>query len=132
MAVQGIPSFNGYNANSGGTQRREQGGRSFADLYQQALKARTNDNTSQPASTPVIDPKAIENQKYIENLHERVDTLRGEILARVIQTAQAPAKADPVQVTEDITRLSVRLDKLKNKLESEEVRLSGKLVDINV
>lgn len=130
MAVQGIPSVGNYNAGNNAAPRREQG-RSFADLYQQALKARTNDNAveTQPARQ---DARSIENQKYIENLHERVDTLRGEILARVIQTAQAPAKADPVKVTEDITRLSVRLDKLRQKLETEEVRLSGKLIDINV
>lgn len=127
--VQGISPRGSYNANTDGAPRRDAGTRSFADLYQQALKARINDNN---AATPAIDPKAVENQKYIEALHERVDTLRGEILARVIQTAQAPAKADPVKVTEDITRLSVRLDKLKNKLETEEARLSGKLVDINV
>lgn len=130
MAVQGIPSVGNYNAGNNAAPRREQG-RSFADLYQQALKARTNDNAveTQPARQ---DARSNENQKYIENLHERVDTLRGEILARVIQTAQAPAKADPVKVTEDITRLSVRLDKLRQKLETEEVRLSGKLIDINV
>lgn len=127
--VQGISPRGNYNAGTDGAPRRDAGSRSFADLYQQALKARINDNQ---AAEPAIDPKAVENQKYIENLHERVDTLRGEILARVIQTAQAPAKVDPVQVTEDITRLSVRLDKLKNKLETEEVRLSGKLIDINV
>ncbi|NBX67209.1 MAG: hypothetical protein EBQ96_09460 [Proteobacteria bacterium] len=129
MALQGITSVGSNNASGNGAPRREQGGRSFADLYQQALKARTNDNSP---SAPSVDPKAVENQKYIETLHERVDTLRGEILARVIQTAQAPAKVDPVKVTEDITRLSVRLDKLKSKLETEEARLSGKLIDINV
>ena len=130
MAVQGIPSGGSYNAGNNAAPRREQG-RSFADLYQQALKARTNDNGPE-APTTRQNTQSIENQKYIETLHERVDTLRGEILARVIQTAQAPAKADPVKVTEDITRLSVRLDKLKQKLGTEEARLSGKLVDINV
>ncbi len=128
MPVQSVPSVGSYNAGKAAP-RREQA-RSFADLYQEALRQRTNDNGT-AENAPQLDKKAVKNQKYIQDLHDGVDTLRGEILARVIQTASTP-NADPRQVTDDITRLSVRLDKLRNKLETEEARLSGKLIDINV
>ncbi|MBU6234865.1 MAG: hypothetical protein KGQ41_03385, partial [Alphaproteobacteria bacterium] len=85
MAIQDVPSLNGYSA-ANANYKREQQGRGFAAVYEAVRKASINDNGSDTA--PAQDPAALENRKYIENLHEHVDTLRGEILARVIQTAQ--------------------------------------------
>lgn len=127
MAIQTIQSSGRYASNN--TAQRQQGsGRSFAELYQSALAAAGNDN----ASVTRIDAQdSRQNRQYIETLHNGVDTLRGEILARAIETGRAePQQA--VRLTEDITRLSVRLDKLRQKLHAEESRLSGKLVDITI
>jgi hypothetical protein len=56
-----------------------------------------------------------------------MDNLRGELIVRVIQAGQGD---QPLQVTSDVSRLSNRLDSLRRKLETEEVRLSGKLIDL--
>jgi len=99
--------------------------RSFAALYQQARRAAANDAGEQNEQD-ILDQN--KNRRALEELHERVDTIRGELLVRVIQSAQGPREQANLY-TGDINRLSNRLDTLRQKLQSEEARLSGKLFD---
>ena len=131
MAVQNIPSTNEYATSL----RRE---RSFAELYRQARQAQANDSfsgssTSAPANDePQEDTQETRrNRAYIADLHDRVDTLRGEILARVI-TAGAPNDDGRKNLGQDVSRLNNRLETLRNKLHEEEARLSGHLLDLTV
>jgi tetrahydromethanopterin S-methyltransferase subunit G len=125
MAIRTVPPTNGYESAGNTDRRKEQ--RSFAALYEQARRASGNDNatnTFPPAETE-------QNRRYIDNLHERVDTLRGELLVRIIQSGRTAPQ--PVEgSTSEITRLSTRLDSLRKKLQEEEARLSGKLFDTEV
>lgn len=144
MAVRNVPPVNGYDAPA---TRQRPAQRNFAELYRQARNAQVNDNggnngrgntgrnaandasTANAAETRIEENE--ENRKYIEGLHERVDTLRGELLVRVIQSGAAP-REQARTLTGDISRLSQRLDKLREKLEQEENRLSGKLYDVEI
>jgi hypothetical protein len=129
MAVRNVPPTNSYNGAGTATRQRD---RSFAALYEQARRASTNDNANDnPDDEAPAEAKAEQNRKYIDNLHEHVDTLRGEILVRVIQSGQAQGN-DAVKATGDISRLSNRLNTLRQKLQQEETRLSGKLIDVEV
>jgi len=126
MAVQNISSATQYPSSGSSTSRQQ---RSFADLYRQAREASINDNGT---NNPEADQQETRrNREYIEGLHNRVDTLRGEILARVI-TARVDEPDAPDQLAGDITRLSTRLETLRNKLRNEEERLSGTLVDVTI
>ncbi len=126
MAVRSVPPTDRYEASGNATSRRE---RSFAALYEQARRAAANDDAEKRDAAIEADKE--QNRRYIETLHERVDTLRGEILVRVIQAGQADTR-ETARATNDISRLSNRLDGLRKKLHSEEARLSGKLIDVNI
>ena len=125
--VQGITAKTQY-ANSGALDRRET--RSFAELYRQARSAQVNDNGA--ANAELVQEQeqnsTRQNRDYIAGLHDRVDSLRGEILARMI-TAKAN-RENPENFTGDISRLHNRLEGLRTKLREEEERLSGHLVDV--
>lgn len=127
MTVKDISSIGNYNP-QGSENRRDRGKESFAQVYESIRRASTNDNPSK-SGTSRTQPS--ENLKYITNLHDTVDTLRGEILARVIETARI-SPSNPEAVSKDINRLSSRLDVLKQKLADEEKRLSGTLLDLNI
>lgn len=136
MAVRNVPPTESYAGSGNATTRK----RSFAALYEQARRAAGNDNPDQDNGAPAQDNgrqtanrevRTEQNRKYIDNLHERVDTLRGEILVRVIQSGQAQGP-EATQLTGDVARLSNRLNSLRQKLQDEESRLSGKLVDVEI
>lgn len=126
MAVRNVPPTESYNAPGTSTGRRD---RSFATLYEQARRAAANDSGARndEAAQAAVEAATDQNRKYIATLHDRMDTLRGELIVRVIQAGQGD---HPLQVTSDVSRLSNRLDSLRRKLETEEVRLSGKLIDL--
>lgn len=122
MAIQIVPPATARDGASNQTRRD----RSFAAVYENARKAATNDNPESDRDRA----QAEKNKTYIDNLHENVDTLRGELLVRVIQSSANIR--DTQNVPADISRLSGRLDKLRDKLKSEEERLSGTLVDVTI
>lgn len=127
--VQGIQSQAQY-ASSGTLARKDQ--RSFAELYRQARAAQANDSGSSvqtPEDELSVQQEANRNREFIAGLHDRVDTLRGEILARAIIGGQ---NKNPDEVGKDISRLNTRLESLRSKLREEETRLSGHLLDIKV
>lgn len=123
MAIRPVPPAN--SDTPGNAVKRD---RTFATLYEQARRAAANDESGRSDEES---RKQQQNQKTLEELHERVDTLRGELLVRVIQSAQAP-REQASRYTGDISRLSSRLDTLRQKLQSEEERLSGKVFDETV
>jgi len=129
MAVQNISSANEYATSL----RRE---RSFAELYRQARQAQANDGFNATIVPANDEPReeTVEtrrNRAYIAELHDRVDTLRGEILARVI-TSGTPNDEGRKSLGQDVSRLNNRLESLRNKLHEEEQRLSGHLLDLMV
>lgn len=131
MAVQRISSADQYPSSLA---KRE---RSFAELYRQARAAQGNDNGSQAAAIEQTENFEAEletrrNREYIANLHDRVDTLRGEILARVITSAGEDKDPNRDNLGRDVSRLNNRLQSLRNKLNEEENRLSGHLLDVTV
>ena len=119
MAIRPVPPAN---SDTPGNALRRREERSFAALYEQARRAAANDAGEERQQ------KQEQNRKALEELHERVDTVRGELLVRVIQSAQGPRESANLY-TGDISRLSNRLDTLRQKLNQEETRLSGKLFD---
>ncbi|HEY8963810.1 MAG TPA: hypothetical protein VIN59_05025 [Alphaproteobacteria bacterium] len=126
MAIQGVPTTTEYAAS---LTKRE---RSFAELYRQARQAQVNDNQGQSEAEALeSETETRRNRDYIAGLHDRVDTLRGEILARVI-SAGAPSDESRQNLGQDVSRLNARLETLRSKLHQEEERLSGHLLDINV
>lgn len=127
MAVRNVPPTNSYNDAGTATGRRE---RSFAALYQQARRAAANDDAERQADLAQAETERERNRRRIETLRERVDTMRGEILVRVIQAGRAQGGIE--NPAADIDRLSTRLNGLRQKLQTEETRLSGKLIDVNV
>lgn len=133
MAIPSVPPATQYSTS--GSQRRTEP-RSFADLYEQARRAQGNDNNTEQQEQAIKNDLADReqrtetNRKYIDALHERVETLRGELLVRVIQSSGAP-KEEAQKLSEDISRLGGRLNGLRKKLHDEEQRLSGKLIDVS-
>ncbi len=145
MAVRNVPPTSSYN----GTNTAGRQSRSFAALYEQARKASINDNgafddatgnggnnarsrNAERAAQAAQANDAERNRRYIDDLHENVDTLRGEILVRVINAGNPQRSEDTEVVARDISRLSTRLDSLRKKLQQEEVHLSGKLIDVEI
>lgn len=132
MAVKSVPPTGSYDAADNSAQRHNKprdGG--FAAVYEQARRAAENDNTGQN-NPGAREQQTAQNRKYIEKLHEKVDTLRGEILVRVIQHAGTKSRADFVGQRADVSRLTNRLESMRERLRQEEVRLSGKLFDETV
>ncbi|MCB1538639.1 MAG: hypothetical protein H6865_03795 [Rhodospirillales bacterium] len=130
MALRSVPPTGSYTAT--GRKQRE-----FAALYEQARRHSGNDNGgNNRGGTNSGDrgghdaDKAAEERQSLENLHNRVDTLRGEILVRVMQAASTDRYEDSARMTGEITRMSRSLDTLRKKLHQEEERLSGKLIDV--
>jgi predicted nuclease with TOPRIM domain len=123
MAIRPVPPTG---SDSPGTAVRRD--RSFAALYEQARRAAANDTGEQDREEAREQSR---NRRTLEELHERVDTVRGELLVRVIQSAQSP-REQVGRYTGDISRLASRLDTLREKLKSEENRLSGKVFDQTV
>ena len=117
--------------------RAESEGKGFQALYQDLARVQANQSgavagaSSSKAATGI----KTENLRYIQSLHENVDSLRGEILARVIKTAQS-ARTSPAgdvqKATDDISRMSLKLETMRQKLQDEQNRLSGTLVNITV
>ena len=125
MAVQSIPSATEYTT----LNKRE---RSFAELYRQARAAQVNDNGGNTAAEDAAqETETRRNRDYIAGLHDRVDSLRGEILARVIR-AGSNGEPSRENLGQDVSRLNTRLESLRNKLREEEERLSGHLLDVTV
>lgn len=130
MAVRTVPPTGSYDgADNSANQRRERDG-GFAAVYEQARRAALNDNATRDNNSR--EQKAAQNRKYIENLHEKVDTLRGELLVRVIQQSRNGSRDEFAENRSDVNRLTSRLDGLRKKLQQEEARLSGKLFDETV
>lgn len=132
MALRTIPPVGEQQGYSSSANRRPNNGKSFAALYEATKKAAGNDNAGQN------NPGKQENQgnseakrAQIEDLHSRVNNLRGEITSRVGRV-QHVAPDDAWRLTNDISRLSNRLEQLRSKLKTEEERLSGKIVDVEI
>lgn len=132
MAIRNVPPTGSYDGADNSAKRHDNArDGSFAAVYEQARRAALNDNASQDNNARA--KKNADNRRYIENLHEKVDTLRGELLVRVIQQAgRTNTGEDLTPVGNDLNRLSNRLDGLRQKLRQEESRLSGKLFDETV